>query len=341
MSKSECSNNKNINFPLVTLALFTYNQEQFVKDAIDGIFSQTYPNLEIIISDDKSTDSTLDVIKKTVNQHKNSKIVIIRQNYNNLGLSAHVNKVMEIASGEIIVVAAGDDISLPNRVSTIVSYWIKTGKSSGSIFSRFKTIEKNGIIKSHNDNKSIIKFSINDRDGLNTLGLTIGTSGCTQAWSKDMFDIFGPIDPKILHEDITIPLRALMIGSVSYLPDELVVYRVANGTISRPSYANYKERFAKMARYWEGRVANYKQYENDILIISNYENINKEDLDWLSLIVKKQAAIAYQNYRFFSGGFKEKMRIIADGSVNIGIVRRIKMLAITALPRIYGIKKPW
>lgn len=340
MSESVCAKDKSIELPLVTFALFTYNQDQHVKAAIEGVLSQTYPNLEIIISDDQSTDSTFGIIKETVYQHQFTNAPIIRQNINNLGLAAHINKVMEIASGEIIVVAAGDDISFPNRVSTIVNFWIENGKGSGSIFSRFKTIDLNGTIKSHNDVRPIIRFSINDREKENTLGVIVGSSGCTQAWTKDIFDIFGPLDPKILHEDITIPLRALIIGTVTYLPDELILYRVANGTISRPSFANYKERFAKMARYWEARVANYEQFERDVSEVTKYEEICKLDIEWLSIIVQEQADMAYQNYRFFSGDFKDQIRIIMDGSVNFGLNRRLKMLLIALLPPIYGFKWP-
>jgi glycosyltransferase involved in cell wall biosynthesis len=47
-------------YPLVSLCIFTYNQEKYIREAVEGALSQDYPNLEIIISDDNSTDSTYD-----------------------------------------------------------------------------------------------------------------------------------------------------------------------------------------------------------------------------------------------------------------------------------------
>ena len=49
--------------PLVTFALFAYNQEKYIREAVEGAFSQTYQRMEIILSDDCSTDSTFDILK--------------------------------------------------------------------------------------------------------------------------------------------------------------------------------------------------------------------------------------------------------------------------------------
>jgi glycosyltransferase involved in cell wall biosynthesis len=50
--------------PLVTFALFTYNRERYIREAVEGAFSQTYSPLEIILSDDCSSDSTFEIIRE-------------------------------------------------------------------------------------------------------------------------------------------------------------------------------------------------------------------------------------------------------------------------------------
>ena len=324
--------------PLVTFALFTYNQEHYVEYAVNAALAQTYSNLQIIISDDHSTDSTFEKILAAVNQQITHHTPIIRRNRANLGLAAHINAVMEVASGELIVMAAGDDISFPHRVSTLVNHWISTGKERGSIFSRFQTIDSEGKIKKGRwDSESIIRLSLASRDINNTLGIAVGASGCTQAWTKDLFEIFGPLDTRIIHEDISIPLRALLIGSVTYLPDELILYRVITGTLSRMSYANYRQRFAKMASYWKGRVANYDQYVRDSVVIAAHKDVQQSDLEWLNLLVENQAGIASLNYQFFSGRFRDQIRVIFDRSVKIGFIRRLKLLSLALFPPLYQI----
>ena len=54
----------NTDRPLVTFALFAYNQEQHIREAVDGAFSQTYEPLEIILSDDCSTDRTFEIMQE-------------------------------------------------------------------------------------------------------------------------------------------------------------------------------------------------------------------------------------------------------------------------------------
>ena len=60
MNNSQC-------LPLVSFCILTYNQEKFIEDAIKGALSQEYDNLEIIISDDGSTDRTYDIAKNLTN----------------------------------------------------------------------------------------------------------------------------------------------------------------------------------------------------------------------------------------------------------------------------------
>lgn len=56
--------------PPVTLALFAYNQERFITEAVEAAFAQTYQPLEIIISDDGSSDKTYDTILSLVQRYQ-------------------------------------------------------------------------------------------------------------------------------------------------------------------------------------------------------------------------------------------------------------------------------
>ncbi len=93
--------------PLITFAIFAYNQEKYIRDAIEGAFAQDYSPLEIIISDDCSTDHTFEIIQQMVDEYSGPNVVRLNRNTDNLGLIAHVNKVFELANGDWIVAAAG------------------------------------------------------------------------------------------------------------------------------------------------------------------------------------------------------------------------------------------
>lgn len=100
----------------VTLMLISYNQEDFIVEACLSALNQNSMPIEIILSDDCSTDSTYSLMEKVVSDYKGPHAVKLRKNESNLGLVAHINKVVSLCSGEYIVYAAGDDISVPDRV---------------------------------------------------------------------------------------------------------------------------------------------------------------------------------------------------------------------------------
>lgn len=106
--------------PLVTFALFAYNQEKYIREAVEGAFSQTYSPLEIILSDDGSRDRTFEIIEEMARGYRGPHKILTRQNAENSGIFQHFISVLKIAKGAITVVAAGDDTSLPQRTSEIV-----------------------------------------------------------------------------------------------------------------------------------------------------------------------------------------------------------------------------
>lgn len=111
--------------PLVTFALFAYNQEKYIREAVEGAFSQTYEPLEIILSDDCSSDRTFEIMQEMAAAYEGPHRVVVRRSRTNLGTLGHVLTVAHTAKGDIFVVSAGDDISLPDRVSkTVASLWI-------------------------------------------------------------------------------------------------------------------------------------------------------------------------------------------------------------------------
>src|SRR5690554_1366599 len=101
--------------PVVTFALFAYNQEKYIREAIEGAFSQTYEPLEIILSDDCSTDRTFEIMKEKADAYDGPHEVRVRQSSNNLGTVGHIIEVANEARGELFIVAAGDDVSSPFR----------------------------------------------------------------------------------------------------------------------------------------------------------------------------------------------------------------------------------
>jgi glycosyltransferase involved in cell wall biosynthesis len=103
----------------------THNTEKYVIEAIQSIINQTYPEWEMIIVDDCSTDETY---QKTIEYSKNSDRIKIYRNEKRLYCSDTYQKALELASGEICGVLDGDDVLVPNAIERIVGLYNKYNK---------------------------------------------------------------------------------------------------------------------------------------------------------------------------------------------------------------------
>ena len=91
--------------PKISVILCAYNEEKFIRKAIESVVNQTLKCIEIIIVNDGSTDNTLDIINGYAKD--DSRIKVIDQE--NIGLGASRNKGMKIAAGEYVTFLDADD----------------------------------------------------------------------------------------------------------------------------------------------------------------------------------------------------------------------------------------
>jgi hypothetical protein len=150
-----------------------------------------------------------------------------------------------MSSGDLMVVAAGDDISLPNRVGRIVDVYEKHERQPMVIHS--------SVIKINDSNESlglylppVIEKNMGILEIAASQSLYIGATG---AWKRSLHKDFGPIVFKNSYEDLVLGFRAAIKNSLIYIDDPLVLYRFGVG-IS----AQKKNSFFHMKRKMESRV---------------------------------------------------------------------------------------
>ena len=111
--------------PLVSIAVVTYNSSKTVLETLDSIKEQTYPNIELIISDDCSKDNTVELCRGWVEKNKGRFVrVEILTVETNTGVSANFNRADAASRGEWGKPIAGDDLLLPNAIQEYVNYII-------------------------------------------------------------------------------------------------------------------------------------------------------------------------------------------------------------------------
>jgi glycosyltransferase involved in cell wall biosynthesis len=217
--------------PLMSLLLFAYRQERYIEAAVRSALAQTYQPLEIIISDDCSPDGTFAVIERVVAEYRGPHRVRINRNPMNLGMGAHYQRVLGMAEGRYLVLAAGDDISSPSRVEEVAALAAQDPEP-GIIYSDMTIINLDGAVVgpythyySEADINQLDKFVWGDA--------TI--FGASYSISRQLYSRFDTIMAFNEIEDRTLIFRAHLLGKrIVYLPKPLVSWR----TSGRSSTAN-------------------------------------------------------------------------------------------------------
>lgn len=106
------------NLKKVSVLMSTYNAEKYVANSIKSIGEQTYKNIEFLIIDDGSTDSTYKILEEYSKIYDNIKIY---KNESNIGLTKSLNFLISKSHGEFIARQDDDDISYPNRIETQIN----------------------------------------------------------------------------------------------------------------------------------------------------------------------------------------------------------------------------
>ncbi|XOB99856.1 glycosyltransferase [Pseudomonadota bacterium DY0742] len=106
--------------PLVSVAIITYNQKKFLRECIESILAQDYPNIEIVIADDASSDGTQDMLIEYEKKFP-GKFVLRLANVNG-GITANSNLAHFACSGKYIAWMGGDDVMLPGKISKQVFF---------------------------------------------------------------------------------------------------------------------------------------------------------------------------------------------------------------------------
>lgn len=293
--------------PLVSLCIYTYKQENFVRETLEAAVAQDYPNLEIIVSDDCSPDNTFGVIQDFANNYKGPHKLIINRNNPNLGIAGNVMKLFSLSHGKYIVNNCGDDLSIPTRVSQSVELIQQEKVHSVSFgMTPFQNkVANTGFFEDERDEK--VRYTMDDY-----IHNHYKSSGASRIMSRDIVDVFGPLNKDCPTEDSPFTLRAFLLGDVVYSFRHVVQYRIHGENTSIGS--NYLKRI--------NPEPIYRQYVTDIeaalskklISIDIYEMLMKKFHDYLDYEVNRRKI-------FFRGGFMlriiELIRVLLFESISV------------------------
>jgi len=212
--------------PVVEILLSTYNGEKYLKEQIDSLFAQTHKEWRLIVRDDGSTDSTVEVVKGYQSLHP-GKVILVEDTEGRLGPTGSFSRLLENSTADYLMFCDQDDVWLPEKMETTLAR-LRTLESG------FETMP----LLVHTDLKvtdeglnviadSFLKYQNLDpgRKDLNNLLVFNNVTGCTVMMNRALKDLATPIPAEAVIHDWWMALVASAFGIIEYMNVPTVLYR--------------------------------------------------------------------------------------------------------------------
>ena len=206
--------------PKVSIVITAYNAERFIKASLLAALAQDYPNFEVVMVDDGSTDST-ESISKTIHD---SRLRYFRKE--RIGRSRALNEAISLAKGRYIAINDADDLSFPSRIGYTVKYFRLDPKTAllGTSYeeaSQFLDELPESALDQVTEAEDVPALVSPSR-----LYRSMPFAHSTIVFSKESWQRVGGYDEQLsICVDYDFILRVAQFGKIGLLPKETILYR--------------------------------------------------------------------------------------------------------------------
>lgn len=211
---------------MISVAMATYNGERYLSKQLESICNQTKKVDDVVIVDDCSTDGTVEMIHKYMEQYSQCNIRFFA-NEENLGYKRNFRKAMSLCEGDIIFLCDQDDIWRENKVEALAEI-LESNENIALVSSSFIQIDSDG--KEVSDNKSAYVRRMKEGElvsvPLEDLIFHNVSQGCAMAFRKEMKDMYLKHFVEDLPHDWVLNVVAAMDKKCYYLNSPMFYYRI-------------------------------------------------------------------------------------------------------------------
>lgn len=281
--------------PLVSVFIPVYNSEDYIKDALNSIVTQTYTNLEIIIVDDCSTDQSIEII----NSFQDSRIRLIR-NEENKGIPYNRNLGLNESKGKYMAIMDADDIAMPNRIEEQVAFMEKhqdidaIGTYYEMFGSKVSRTFKPKYISPEEIKVQLLFFS---QIGNPTAMVRLETIKKHQiTYNPEYF----------VAQDYDMWVQISKVGKLHILPDVLLKYRTGHSNITKKSQEEKAVKRKKIIDSIHKDILEFYRFnltDKELIVYNEFFNdnsseISKSSLEVIATISKKMIEQNRVNHHF-------------------------------------------
>jgi glycosyltransferase involved in cell wall biosynthesis len=259
----------------ISVAIATYNSNKYIIDQLKSIIDQSIPVNEVVITDDCSSDNTVEIINNFIDQRKLHNWTLHR-NEKNLGYAENFKRAISKTSGDIIILCDHDDLWLPNKVSTIKKYFSDKPEIL-ALATSFIRIDENGREKPirklwRHSNNNLIRRPVK-KDSLNQISIKEVavnniSPGCCCAFRASIKDDVLKYETSLPH-DWQINFIASVRGGLFYLDLITTKYRIyEKNTIGLNHQPKFESRLIDCTKNLEEKKS--------LLVIAEKMNANED-----------------------------------------------------------------
>lgn len=211
---------------LVSIALATYNGEKFLAKQIDSLLNQTYQNIEIVISDDGSTDNTIQILEEY--SRKDSRVTFSKSP-GRLGFIMNFNRAISLCKGDFVFLCDQDDVWFENKIQEHLE--IYQDENIKWIYNEVNLVDETG--------KYIGVLPKNHYRGITLFYMTGGRCilGCATSYRMNSLKKILPLEPLAPGHDSYIQL-ALYPEKSFYIEKTLQDYRQHTNSVTNQLQVN-------------------------------------------------------------------------------------------------------
>ena len=212
---------------MISVCIATYNGEKYIKEQLDSIINQLEKNDEIIISDDGSSDMTLNIIES----YNDSRIVLYKNSFKNVVLNFEF--AIDKSKGDYIFLSDQDDIWHKDKVKSFMDCFLKNSQVM-LLISDFQIIDQNGkqidgIYTKNEFSNSLVKNV-----------LVNNFIGCAMAFTSSTKNVIMPFPKNIAMHDWWIGTCSKMYGEINFIDKKLHFYRRHNSNLTTEAGARVR-----------------------------------------------------------------------------------------------------
>lgn len=269
-----------MNEPLVSVVVITYNSSEYILEGLESVKAQTYKNIELIISDDCSTDNTVELCRQWLEENKHSfkrtELITIERN---TGVAGNLNRGINIANGKWIKTLSGDDKFLPYTIEKYINYTSRHPVSN-LVFAKFKLYgnDRDFVKLTKFQYESLYnKIKLDKRSQYKENLKYLFVPGPGLFYKKAVWEQIGGYDEKYpFCEEDPFMFRIYELGyKVDFIDEELYLYGVRKDSLGRSDDGNI------LTKHIRDRIKFYRDTRrNALLRQSMFKTVLNLDLEY-------------------------------------------------------------